>query len=420
MSPSNLGSFFSSNAVYLLAWCMLLGLLTAGLAATLRCRVTWFHSWLSLGRLSDLVLSSDPSQKVLGIRFLVGWANCIVGVAALNFGASKGIVDVQGTRDLTLAAMVAQAAWYAVIRSGWNKRFDDPSLSGPMRATVIVFLAWGYVIGGPGRPVALMLLFMMLMFSMFTGTSRALIRISLLAAAAFGSAMVYIARTEAHIPNTVELQIVYFGVMLTMLISVCLLVSQLASLRERSTQRKNDLGKAMEQLRQLATRDELTGLFNRRHMVDLLQAEKLRADRTLRGFAVCVIDVDHFKAVNDQFGHGVGDEALRVLGRLLEESLRDTDAVARWGGEEFLIMFTDSNDEAPMQVLERVRQHLDGTPVSHLHARLRITFSAGLTAYRTGEDIYQVIERADQALYDAKAAGRNCTRRAASPPAAAA
>jgi diguanylate cyclase (GGDEF)-like protein len=241
----------------------------------------------------------------------------------------------------------------------------------------------------------------------------------MLAAVTFGAAMVHVARSEAHIPSTVELQIVYFVVMLTMLVSVCLLVSQLAALRERSTQRKKDLSKALEQVQLLATRDELTGLFNRRHMVDLLQAEKLRADRTLRGFAVCVIDVDHFKSVNDQYGHGVGDEALRVLGRILEESLRDTDAVARWGGEEFLIMFTDSNDEAPMQVLERVRLQLSGTPVSHLHPRLRITFSAGLTAYRTGEDIYQVIERADQALYEAKAAGRNCSKRA-TPPAAAA
>jgi diguanylate cyclase (GGDEF)-like protein len=92
--------------------------------------------------------------------------------------------------------------------------------------------------------------------------------------------------------------------------------------------------------------------------------------------------------------------------------LRDTDVVARWGGEEFLIMFTDTDDDATQAVLERVRHQLKASAVSPLHTDLRITFSAGLTAYRFGEEVHETIERADQALYRAKAAGRNRTERA--------
>jgi diguanylate cyclase (GGDEF)-like protein len=412
MTPATISTFIVENAAFMAAWALLLGLIVAGLAAIMHCQVGWIHRWLSMGWLSDLVLSADPNQKVLGIRFLVGSANCAAGVAALNFGVARGAIDPAASGQLTMAALAVQLLWYLAVRSGWNKRFSDPSLAEPMRSSVIVFLAWGYLIGGPGRPVALMLLFMMLLFGMFTGTSRQLIRSSVLAALVFGAMMLYIARTERHVYMVAEMQIVYFGVMMTMLISVCLLVIQLTTLRARSTQRKNDLSKALDQLQLLATRDELTGLLNRRHMVDLLRAEKQRADRSRRGFAMCMIDVDHFKSVNDRFGHGVGDDALRTLTSALRTVLRDTDVVARWGGEEFLIMFTDTDDDATQAVLERVRHQLKASAVSPLHTDLRITFSAGLTAYRFGEEVRETIERADQALYRAKAAGRNRTERA--------
>jgi diguanylate cyclase len=414
MSSSNFWSYFSTHATLVAVWGLLLGLLVTGLAALVQCRVVWLHRWLRLGWISDLLLSKDPRQKMLCIRFLVGWVNCAVGVAALNFGVSIGVIDADQTRYLTIAALLVQGVWYAAIRSGWNKQFNDPSMAEAMRATVVGFLAWGYLIGGPGRPVALMLLFMMLMFGMFVSTSGQLIRTCVLAALMFGAVMLHIAQTESGIAYQAEMQMVYFGVMLTMLVSVCLLVNQLARMRSKSTQRKNDLSLALSQVQELAIRDELTGLFNRRHMGNLMQAEKLRADRARRGFALCLIDVDHFKRVNDSHGHAVGDEVLARLAQSLQDELRDTDAIARWGGEEFLVMFTDTDDEAPHAVLERIRKHLAQTVVSTMQPDVRVTFSAGLTAYRFGEELHDTLERADVALYQAKAEGRNRTVKAPS------
>ena len=118
------------------------------------------------------------------------------------------------------------------------------------------------------------------------------------------------------------------------------------------------------QINELATRDELTGLFNRRHMLEVLAAERLRVDRTKRPFCICVIDLDKFKVINDRHGHGVGDEALCAAAHTIASGLRDSDVVARWGGEEFLIMFTDTDCDAAAQVLERVRQDLSRRTVS--------------------------------------------------------
>jgi diguanylate cyclase len=176
------------------------------------------------------------------------------------------------------------------------------------------------------------------------------------------------------------------------------------------------LAKALKQVEQLAARDELTGLFNRRHMMELLRVEKQRTDRTGRGFALGVIDVDHFKSVNDRFGHHVGDEVLASLSAALNAGLRDTDVVARWGGEEFLVMFTDTDDQMPLAVLDRIRSHLADTQVSQTRPDLRVSFSAGLTAYHVGEGLNGTIERADQALYLAKANGRSRTERAEVSP----
>jgi diguanylate cyclase (GGDEF)-like protein len=405
-----------STSEYLFACGAMLGLLVTALAALIHCKVQWLHRWLRMGWLSDLAFSKDPRQKVLLTRFMVGSVNCMVALASLNYGVARGAIDAADCRSLTVAGGAAIALGYAIFRSGLNKRFSDSSLSEPIFFSVIAMLAWGYQIGGPGRPVALLVLFIMLLFHMFIGSSRQLIRGSVVAAVSFGASMYSVAQHPTD-QYTVDMQMVYFGLMATMLISVCLLVTELAALRAKSTQRKMDLSKALKLVEQLAARDELTGLFNRRHMTELLQVEKQRADRSNRGFAIGVIDVDHFKSVNDRFGHNVGDEVLASLSAALNAGLRDTDVVARWGGEEFLVMFTDTDDQAPMLVLDRIRNHLVTAQVSHTRPDLRISFSAGLTAYQFGESLNGTIERADQALYLAKAHGRNRTERAATPSA---
>ncbi len=395
------------NIQYIVVLAMLIGLLVVGLAALVHCRVLWLHRWLSLGWFSDLVLTKDPRQKTICLRFLVGAVNCIVGVAALNYGVSIGAIKPGHTSALTILACSVTLSFYAVIRSGTNLRLADPTMVSYQMATAIFFLAWGYLLGGVGRPIALMLLFIILMFGMFATNIRTLVRASILAAVLFGSVMAYVAVAEANQPWEQKLQLVYFCVLLTMLISASLLMSQLTRMRIKLSDRKKELTLALQRIQELATRDDLTGLYNRRHMLELLNTEKHRAIRSERGFCIALLDLDHFKNVNDTHGHGVGDETLMAAATAITSGLRETDIVARWGGEEFLILFTDTDCGTAEAVLQRIQLSFKTTLMSQGVPDLRLSFSAGLTSYESDELLTRTIDRADQALYQAKAAGRS-------------
>jgi len=191
------------------------------------------------------------------------------------------------------------------------------------------------------------------------------------------------------------------------LISICLLVTQLATLRNRTHSQQQALRAALDRIQKLATRDELTGLFNRRHMLELLNSEKHRSIRAGRAFCLAMIDVDHFKRVNDQYGHAIGDQVLAAVAQTISSGLRETDVVARWGGEEFLVMFTDTDSATAEKVLLRIQFKLLTLAVCPEAAQLRVRFSAGIASYEKDELLTRTIDRADRALYVAKAAGRN-------------
>lgn len=382
-------------------------LMVGGLAGLTQRRSRRLTSWHWLDRLSDIVLSKDPRQTVLLLRYLVGAANSVAGVAALNFGVSTGVLEPESVSWLTAAAIFCAIGFYAAMRMGLNRRLADPSMATPQIICAVLFLAWGYTLGGPGSPIALLLLFVFLMFSIFTSTTRTLIQACVVAAVAFGIAMTRVAVSTPQVPYIAKLQLVYFSVLLFMLVSVCVLVSQFNRMRDKSTRRKQELSEALARIQDLATRDELTGLFNRRHMLELLNNEKHRCIRSDRRFCIALIDVDRFKSVNDTHGHGVGDEVLASVASVITGGLRETDVVARWGGEEFLIMFTDTDCPTAELVLSRIQMMLSATMVSQAVPSLHVTFSAGLTHYDAEEMLTRTIDRADRGLYMAKAGGRN-------------
>lgn len=407
---SDLARVTAPQIGFLLVWVGMVALLAVALAALVNVgRLNLAYRWRTVQHLCDALLTPEPRQKMVILRYLVGLLNSMAGVLALNYGVQRGVIDAEACRELTVSAFAVGLGWYALLRLGWNKRLADPSMTEPQMVSAIVLLGWGYAIGGPGSPVALMLLFIILMFSMFKVTIRQLVRCSLLGTVVFGYAM-WTVGTQAGIqPIVVEMQRVYFGVLVIMLISVCLLMTHLSGIRQRATQHKRELGEVLDKLRELSIRDELTGLFNRRHMLELLGTERARSERSGQPWSVALIDVDHFKAVNDSHGHGVGDEVLHTVAQVISDGLRDADQVARWGGEEFLVLFPDTDCDNARLVLQRIRQELATTLVSRAVPDLRVTFSAGVSCFDGEEALARTIERADQALYLAKAGGRNRT-----------
>ena len=363
--------------------------------------------WAGLG---NALLSSDPLQRARIWRYLFGASNHAFGLLALNYGAQRGVVDVAACQYLTWVAVSVVAAGYVVLRSGWNHRLADPAMLEAQMWGGIVLLGWGYLIGGPGRAVALILLFITLMMALLTVTFKQMARASLLSVLVFGAAALGVVGQEGARPLVVELQMLYFCALLIVLSSACVLVRQLALLRERAAYARHDVAETMAKLHGQVIRDELTGLFNRRHMHKLLRVEQGRSDRSDHPWCVAMVDLDLFKRVNDEHGHAVGDEVLHATAQVLSGGLRGADHVARWGGEEFLVMFPDTDTEDARQVLERMGRTLARTQVSQTVPDLRVTFSAGVTCHVPDEPLARTIDGADHALYRAKAAGRNCTQ----------
>lgn len=177
-----------------------------------------------------------------------------------------------------------------------------------------------------------------------------------------------------------------------------------AALRERN----EELEALQVQLREQSIRDPLTGAYNRRFLAEILDKELVRAERSQYPVSLLMIDIDHFKDVNDTYGHPVGDEALKTLVEVVENKVRHSDIICRYGGEEFVVILPQTTSADALRRAEYIRRILQDT-FNHLtdHGR-PVTVSIGVASAGSGEASDNLISRADRALYQAKDAGRNC------------
>lgn len=169
----------------------------------------------------------------------------------------------------------------------------------------------------------------------------------------------------------------------------------------------DELKKAVHTIQEMAIRDELTGIYNRRHLMELLEIEKKRADRSGQLFSMIMLDIDHFKRTNDLWGHLAGDRVLRDVADILNTSLRATDFCGRYGGEEFMLVLEKTMRDGAIVYAERARRLIESAIFPDLGDAFQVTVSLGVTEYRLREELSQTISRADEALYRAKSAGRN-------------
>ncbi|WP_256713503.1 MULTISPECIES: GGDEF domain-containing protein [Marinobacter] len=165
---------------------------------------------------------------------------------------------------------------------------------------------------------------------------------------------------------------------------------------------------ANRKLRRMATTDSLTALFNRRQMTELAEKELARFQRTGRPVAFLVLDIDHFKAINDRHGHEVGDRVLIEVANLIKAQLRTQDLISRWGGEEFLAVLPDTGLDSAQASAERMRKALLAHDwLATTGESIDLTISAGASELRPGDNLNSAISRADRALYRSKEGGRN-------------
>ena len=178
-------------------------------------------------------------------------------------------------------------------------------------------------------------------------------------------------------------------------------------LRSRLSDPNHTLTEAVDRIGQLAIRDVLTGVYNRRHLMDTLERELSRSTRLGSALSLCMFDVDHFKSVNDTYGHPAGDVVLAHFASLAGVGLRGNDVFGRYGGEEFVLVLPDTDVKGAMNVAERMRDRVEKSAFPGIPAGRRITVSVGVAGLAPGEGISELTSRADKALYAGKVAGRN-------------
>lgn len=362
------------------------------------------------------LLGDDPKQRVRIQRSLLA-ANVFLACCGLQvYAVWMGFMHAEDAAWLCGAIVANCLFWYGVLRSGLNQRLADPALTLPQILSALTIIIGAYSVTGPVHGSTMMLLVLVLVFGVFNLQPRGARIAAGYTVVAMGVAQtVMMVRDPVNYPF--KLEIVHFLLTAAVVPTISSLAAQLSSLRARLQSQKDELGQALVRIQILATRDELTGLVNRRHMMDVLQQHRKRLERTgHHRFCLALIDLDHFKRVNDTHGHGVGDDVLRSFAQIAQKALRDTDVLARWGGEEFLVLLNDTTTDQANVGLERVRDMLAQASLSPAVPELRATFSAGLTAYDCTEPLDLCIERADRALYAAKAGGRNRTAVEPAPP----
>jgi diguanylate cyclase (GGDEF)-like protein len=370
--------------------------------------------------LSRLLFGADPKLR----RMLFYWgataALYSIFFVLIVLIATRDLIDRGAALDLAAFAIGGNAVSYLLVRFGGRFGLAPNALATLQGVFAIGCNIWLYAIAGPLRGATLMALMMVVVFCTFSLRPRQTLALAAAGLAGMGATMWWLqAHDPLHYPPEVEA--VTFAILAACSLTVTFLTGEMSKLRARLKVQKEELVKAVDTIRTLATVDELTALANRRHMNEVLALEERRrgpaADAPAAGApasstCIALLDIDFFKQINDRHGHAAGDDVLRSFAAAARAELRAGDVLARWGGEEFLLMLPDTGEPEALMVVERIRARVGRLRIaapdgSELLDERRISFSAGLTPRRGAEALADTVNRADKALYQAKSCGRD-------------
>lgn len=357
-------------------------------------------------RAVDALLTNDPVQRMRLSQAGLAMLLMSAGVCAMHYFVFVGIAAAAPVWWWTAASLGGMLAFFCLIRAGWSRRLADPSMTLPQMLYAIASGVVAYALVGEGRGSVFPIVMVIIAFGLFQLRPRVVSAVGFYAVGLFGAVMALMVWLRPEVYE-LRVEVGHFLMIATMMPAMSLLASRFSRLRERLRRQKADLAQAVARIQELATRDELTGLPNRRHMLDLMEQEHRRCVRSGHTFCLAVIDVDHFKQINDRHGHAAGDEVLRTLAQEMQTVRRLSDVLSRWGGEEFVLMLSDSRASLARGGVERLRERVAQLHFDAAVPDLQVTVSAGLAEHHAGESVAQTLARADQALYEAKAQGRN-------------
>ena len=359
-----------------------------------------------------LVPQDDPAQAHRMRRFLLAASTSLVVLFIFWLYYLIGLMDGNAIVHLAIATVAGNLIFYALFRTGLNTGLPDPSLTLWMIlfSTLVLLYAIGSATGG--REGLMLVYLVPFLFGLFRLSTAEMLSIAAFFLAGYGWML---SREWMQMDSRIafHLQVFQWVVPAFVIFWFAIFAGYVGSLRKNLADSNAKLEAALERLQALVSRDDLTGLFNRRTINGILEQERSRADRSGLPFCVFMLDIDRFKAINDSYGHAVGDEVLKAFADSVSQILRPTDFLARYGGEEFLLVSTQTSLEGARRIAERLRVMVAAVSFPSLPRETQVTVSIGITEYYLGEPIQAALLRADSALYAAKQNGRNRVETAA-------
>ena len=349
-------------------------------------------------RLQRLLLGHTAYAATFALVFCLTW------IGALQW------------RDLAVYScllVISASGLVLMIRLGVNLRFKDPSLTAAAILIPSIPAAWVLfqLDDAVHRAPLLFMGVVGLLFGAFVNRPKTMAGIAGVLAVYYAVtilALLQLAPERIHLREEIMLFIAYAITQA----QIVLVSVYIAGLRRRLVSKNKDLKQASRRLEELATRDALTGLPNRRACFDQLDYERSRTralvtSHACKSLCIALLDVDHFKQINDRFGHATGDEALIRISHAVRETLRKQDFFGRYGGEEFVLMLPMTPPNQAQEILDRAREAISRIQLCHDDVPVRLAASLGAAIHTPGESIEKTLARADTALYEAKRIGRN-------------
>ncbi|TGG93231.1 diguanylate cyclase [Natronospirillum operosum] len=357
----------------------------------------------------------DPVQRAQRLRLQrTLWACVPLSVLAgcvIVIYLPLGLVPLVRAVEYLAIILLSWSLFFGMILTGLNRRLPDPSMTvlqiftGIFSQLYIMF----FLTDPLARVPFLLLGTVNMMFAVFALGLWRMLALNVLGVGSYAGMILL----KAHwYPVGLADWRVEVAAVVAFVVAVSMnayIGSVITSLRDRLRSRNRELEQAMHRLEDLATRDPLTQLPNRRSVMEQMDLEQARLQTPEVGnrLCLCMVDVDHFKAINDNHGHHAGDAVLCWLARLLDEKVEDQHFIGRFGGEEFLLLLPGYSLHAARELIDQLRRVVAEAQPPTLPAGQRITLSAGVAECRPEDDIEHILQRADEALYVAKHRGRN-------------
>ena len=358
--------------------------------------------------ISEAALPKDPHQQLRVQRFLLSLAMYVLTCVPQGVSLYNGISPAWVMGTWLVIAVLTNLGFFLLFHTGLNLRLRDPSMTMAQMVAAIAMVLFTQTYAGEARGAYLVVLLIIMVFGCFRLHTRQLLALSLLTIVAYGLTLPLIERIEGERFN-LAVEMVMWCSFSAFLPFISVLGGNISDLRKQLMASNAQLQEVLQQVTELATPDELTGAYNRRYLLEMLNHETNRTDRGGDGFCVCILDLDYFKRINDELGHLAGDRALRHVVETLDQQMEDGDWLARLGGEEFALLLPLPVGRA-WERLEAMRRTVASQPFVPEHGAdpMRLTFSAGIACWpQDGADLSQLLRKADLRLRHAKLEGRN-------------